>query len=78
MPWPQTGATNYHAQLELPDKGSAIKGLDVCYEVWLGSMIYGMGLWTSARCVVWTLVAVRMAIELKYRNALYIHIISNI
>ncbi len=30
MPWPQTGATQYHAQLGLPDEGSAIKGLDVC------------------------------------------------
>ncbi len=26
MPWPQTGATQCHAQLELPDKGRAIKG----------------------------------------------------
>ena len=30
--------------------------------------IYGMGLGTSARCVVWSLVVVRMAIEPKYRN----------
>ncbi len=30
MPWPKTGATQYHAQLELPDKGRAIKGLVVC------------------------------------------------
>ena len=30
MPWPQTGATQYHAQLGLPDKGRAIKGLLVC------------------------------------------------
>ncbi len=30
MPWPQTGATQYHAQLGLPDKGRAIKGLGVC------------------------------------------------
>ena len=42
MPWPQTGATHNHAQLGLPDKGRAIKGLVVRYEVWLGSMIYGM------------------------------------
>ena len=28
MPYPQTGAT--HAQLELSDKGRAIKGLVVC------------------------------------------------
>ncbi len=27
MPWPQTGATLYHTQLGLPDKGCAIKGL---------------------------------------------------
>ncbi len=27
MPWPQTGATPYHAQLGLPDKGHAIKRL---------------------------------------------------
>ena len=30
MPWHQTGATQYHAQLGLPDKGRAIKGLVVC------------------------------------------------
>ena len=50
-------------QLELPDKR-----LVVCYVVWLESMNYGMGLWTSARCVVWSFVVVRMAIEAKYRN----------
>ena len=33
MPWPKTGATQYHAQLELPDKGRAIKGLVVC-NIW--------------------------------------------
>ncbi len=27
MSLPQTGAKNFHAQLELPDKGRAIKGL---------------------------------------------------
>ena len=27
---PKTGATNYHAQLGLPDKGRAIKELVVC------------------------------------------------
>ena len=61
-------ATHYYAQLRIPDKGRSIKDLVVCYVVWLGSMIYGMGLWTSARCVAWSLVVVRMAIELKYRN----------
>ena len=30
MPWPQTGATQYHAQLGLPGKGRTIKGLVVC------------------------------------------------
>ncbi len=29
MPWPQTGATKYHSQLRLPDKGCAIKELVV-------------------------------------------------
>ncbi len=29
MPWPQTGATQYLAQLRLLDKGRAIKGLVV-------------------------------------------------
>ena len=29
MPWPQTGATNYHEQLGLPEKGRAINGLFV-------------------------------------------------
>ncbi len=51
MPWLQKGATYYHAQLEHPDKVRAIQGLVVCYVVWLESMIYGMGLLTSARCV---------------------------
>ncbi len=32
MPWPQTDATHYHAQL---DKGRAIKGLVVYYVVYL-------------------------------------------
>ncbi len=41
LPWPQPGATHYHAQLTLLDKG-----LIVCYVVWLGSM-KGMGLRTS-------------------------------
>ncbi len=30
MYWHQTGVTKYHAQLGLPDKGRAIKGLVVC------------------------------------------------
>ncbi len=30
MPWHQTGATQYHSQLGLSDKGRAIKGLVVC------------------------------------------------
>ncbi len=33
MPWPQTDATHYHAQLGLLDKGRAIKGLIVC-NIW--------------------------------------------
>ncbi len=31
MPWAQSGATRFHAQLRLPDKVRAIKGLVVCY-----------------------------------------------
>ncbi len=45
MPWLQTCATHYHAQLGLPDKGRSINDLVVCYVVWLGS-----------RCVVQFLV----------------------
>ncbi len=30
MLWPQTGATEYHAQLGHSDKGRVIKGLVVC------------------------------------------------
>ncbi len=37
-PWPQTGATHHHVQLEPPDKDRAIKGLLVCYVVWLELM----------------------------------------
>ena len=69
MPWLQAGATHYHAQLGHSNKGRTIKGLVFCYVVWLGSSIYGIGLWTSARCVVWSLIVVRMAIEFKYRNS---------
>ena len=68
MPWPQTGETHYHTKLGFPDKGLHSKGWFYCYVVWLEFMIYGIGLWTNARCVVWFLVVVRMAIELKYCN----------
>ena len=30
MPWPQTGATHYHAQLGIPHEGRAIKELFEC------------------------------------------------
>ena len=33
MNWLQTGTTQYHTQLELPDKGRTIKGL-VVYNDW--------------------------------------------
>ncbi len=36
IPWPQAGATHYHIQLGLPDKGHANKGLVVCFVVLLG------------------------------------------
>ncbi len=35
MPWPQTGATHYHAQLGIPDKSRAIKGLVVYFSWYL-------------------------------------------
>ena len=50
MPWPHTGANNYHSQFGLPEKGRAINWLVVCYVVWLGSM-KGMSVKTCARCV---------------------------
>ena len=65
MPWPQTGATHYHPQLGLPDKGCAIKELVVCYVVCLAS-IKDVGLAQSA--CVYSLFKVRMAVELKYHN----------
>ncbi len=52
MPWPQTGATHYHAQLGLPDKGRLIKGLVVAIVCccmakikWSMGWVYG-----SAQC----------------------------
>ena len=30
MRWPKTGATYYHTQLGLPDRGRTIKGLFLC------------------------------------------------
>ncbi len=41
MPWPQTGATQYHAQLGLPDKGRAIKGLVVCNSIFTSDAAEG-------------------------------------
>ena len=44
MLWPQSGATQYPAQLGLQDKGRAIKGLDVCndFELELLDLINGL------------------------------------
>ncbi len=35
MPWSKTGANHFHAQLEIQDKGRAIKGLVVlnCWDL---------------------------------------------
>ena len=41
MPWPQTGATQYHAQLGLPDKCHAMKELVVCKDLDLESLALG-------------------------------------
>ncbi len=73
-----TGITHYHAQLGLADKGCAIKGIG-----WMPcsmAMIYVrlMVLWTSARCVVWSLVVVSMAFKLKYCNTQWFIQIYNI
>ncbi len=55
---------NPSAQLDIPDKGCAIKGLTVCYIVWLES-IKGMGL-QRWRAWVWSFVVVRIAFDFKY------------
>ena len=52
MPWPQRGAIHYHALLGLQDKSRAMRW--VCEPA--------QGAW------VVSVVVVRMAIELKYRN----------
>ena len=44
---PQRGATQYHAQLELPDKGLVIKGLVVCND-W-ESIAFGPAKWSGPR-----------------------------
>ena len=64
MPWPPTGATHYHTQLDFQTKVVQSKGWLFYYVAWLGSM----GLWTSTMCVIWSLFMARMAIELKYCN----------
>ncbi len=42
MPWPQTGVTNYHAQLGPPDKGQRVGcllgSMAVIYDLWDGSL----------------------------------------
>ena len=47
----QTGATNYHSQLGIPDKGQAIKKFVVFYKVWLGYMKVVGHDRTRARCL---------------------------
>ena len=43
MPWPQTGATQYRL-VRTSKKGRLIKGLVICYVVWLRSIkIEGYG-----------------------------------
>ncbi len=59
MPWPHTSAGHYHAHLGLPNIGRAI---------------YWIGLLTSARCVVWSLVVVRLSSSSTAKS----NIISNI
>ncbi len=44
MPWPQTGATQYHAQLGLPDKGRAIKVLPNNWDLEPLDLLNGMAL----------------------------------
>ncbi len=70
MPSYQIGATHYHKQLGLLDKGRAIKEFVVFYVLWLGSM-EEMGLRTCTSCaglVSCCVVSGWMAMELKYRN----------
>ncbi len=75
MPWLQTGATHYHAQLGLQDKGHVTKWLVFCYVVWLG-LLKRMGLRTSASCMGLVPCCGHNGyriIELKYRNTPYTH-----
>ncbi len=67
MPRPQIGAFHYHAQLRLPDKGR------VCYVVYIGSMIYGMDVWTRARCVCLVRCCGQDGYRAQVRNTLFIH-----
>ncbi len=67
MSWPRTVATHYHAQLGLPDKGRAIKGLVFCFGVWLGSMV-GISFSTCTR-FLGLVPDCGQAIELKFPKA---------
>ncbi len=51
MPLPKTCTTHYNTQLGLPEKGRTFKGLVICYVVWSGIGIYGIGFSTNERCV---------------------------
>ncbi len=78
MSWSQTGATHYHAELGLPDKGCAIKG-------WLSAILCGLdqrrgwvlglaqGTWDWFIVVV-----VRMAIELMYHNTPFYYLLRSL
>ena len=78
----QTGATHYHAQLGLPDKGRAIKGLVVCnswdLEPW--DLLNGLALccYQPSPEVLIVLLSILLVSDLSYLsiNLAFFHVIN--
>ncbi len=69
MPFTQTGATYFRAQLGLPVKDREIIELVICYVIWLDLWSKGWVFGLAQGSCVWSLDVVdRMAIKIKYHN----------
>ena len=70
MPWPQTGATQYHTQLGLPDKGCAIKERAVCnnWDVKPLDLLNGLALGWHQLSPEWGMICVKHVWNFLYNQ----------
>ncbi len=67
MPLSQTVSVHFYP-VRTTKKRWSIKGLVVCYVVWLESMIYGMGLWDKRKVRSQIPCCSQDGFESEYRN----------